>query len=158
VLGDNFTAGLGDNFTPVHTGRFTSRNRSESASAYPVVGVLQPGHRSVRIRGPHRKWLRTGHLQQPWSGTCPRPSRAGGGSIYGTLAAHCCQGVHWPDLASRRSLRCEHPEEPLCENLVDGHGGRQLWGGFQTGFVGQWVRQTRHSDQFDIVRVRVLRA
>jgi hypothetical protein len=29
-----------------------------------------PGHRSVRIRGPHRKWLRTGHLQQPCSETC----------------------------------------------------------------------------------------
>jgi len=68
------------------------------------------------------------------------------------------RAVHWPDLASRRSLRCEYPEEPLCENLVDGHGGGQLWGRFQAGFVGQWVRQARHSDQFDIVRVRVLRA
>jgi hypothetical protein len=47
------------------------------------------------------------------------------------------------------------PEEPLRQDLVDGPGRGQLWGRFQAGLVGQRVRQVRHSDQLDLVRVRV---
>ncbi len=58
-------------------------------------------------------------------------------------------------MASCCSLRRELPEKPLSQDLVNQHGRGQLWGRFQAGFVGQRVRQARHSDQLDIVGVRV---
>jgi hypothetical protein len=52
---------------------------------------------------------------------------------------------------------CELSEEPLRQNLAD-HLGRGQLRADSSRFVGQGVRQRRHGDQLDVVRVRVLLA